>query len=113
MVRVGDGNLKIFLALQSENLATQLFLKFFFFLMYWFVKSGHLRTMWTIFEVSFCLGLPIVQILTIVQIRSDQISRSVVSDSLRPHESQHARPPCPSPTPRVQPSPLRGTWEFP
>ena len=34
-------------------------------------------------------------------IRSDQISRSVVSDSLRPHESQHARPPCSSPTPRV------------
>ena len=32
-------------------------------------------------------------------IRSDQISRSVVSNSLRPHESQHARPPCPSPTP--------------
>ena len=30
-----------------------------------------------------------------------QFSRSVVSDSLRPHESQHARPPCPSPTPRV------------
>ena len=29
---------------------------------------------------------------------SDQISRSVVSDSLQPHESQHARPPCPSPT---------------
>ena len=26
---------------------------------------------------------------------------SVVSDSLRPHESQHARPPCPSPTPGV------------
>ena len=34
-------------------------------------------------------------------IRSDQISRSVVSNSLRPHESQHARPPCPSPTPGV------------
>ncbi|ELR45590.1 S-acyl fatty acid synthase thioesterase, medium chain, partial [Bos mutus] len=31
----------------------------------------------------------------------DQISRSVVSNSLRPHESQHARPPCPSPTPGV------------
>ena len=30
-----------------------------------------------------------------------QFSCSVVSDSLRPHESQHARPPCPSPTPRV------------
>ena len=37
----------------------------------------------------------------LISIRSDQISRSVVSDSLRPHESQHARPPCPSPTPRV------------
>ena len=35
------------------------------------------------------------------QIRSDQISHSVVSESLRPHESQHARPPCPSPTPGV------------
>ena len=31
--------------------------------------------------------------------RSDQISHSVMSDSLRPHELQHARPPCPSPTP--------------
>ena len=30
---------------------------------------------------------------------SVQFSCSVVSDSLRPHESQHARPPCPSPTP--------------
>ena len=35
------------------------------------------------------------------QIRSDQTSHSVMSDSLRPHESQHARPPCPSPTPGV------------
>ena len=34
---------------------------------------------------------------------SDQISCSVVSDSLRLHESQHARPPCPSPTPGVHP----------
>ena len=32
---------------------------------------------------------------------SVQFSRSVVSDSLRPQESQHATPPCPSPTPRV------------
>ena len=28
-----------------------------------------------------------------------QFSHSVMSDSLRPHETQHARPPCPSPTP--------------
>ena len=32
---------------------------------------------------------------------SVQFSRSVVSESLRPHELQHARPPCPSPTPGV------------
>ena len=32
---------------------------------------------------------------------SVQFSHSVVSDSLQPHESQHARPPCPSPTPKV------------
>ena len=30
-----------------------------------------------------------------------QFSRSVMSDSLRPHESQHARPLCPSPAPRA------------
>jgi len=34
-------------------------------------------------------------------IRSGQISRSVVSESLRPHELQHARLPCPTPTPGV------------
>ena len=34
-------------------------------------------------------------------ISSVQFSRSVMSDSLRPHESQHARPPCPSPSPGV------------
>ena len=32
---------------------------------------------------------------------SVQFSHSVMSNSLRPHEPQHARPPCPSPTPRV------------
>ena len=32
---------------------------------------------------------------------SVQFSHPVVSSSLRPHESQHARPPCPSPSPRV------------
>ena len=36
---------------------------------------------------------------------SVQYSRSVMSDSLWPHEWQHSRPPCPSPTPRVHPNP--------
>ena len=34
-----------------------------------------------------------------------QFSCSVVSNSLQPHELQHARPPCPSPTPGVRPNP--------
>ena len=42
-----------------------------------------------------------VYICVYIYISSVQFSRSVVSDSLQPHESQHARPPCPSPTPRV------------
>ena len=38
---------------------------------------------------------------SVLQFSSVQFSCSVVSDSLRPYELQHARPPCPSPTPRV------------
>ena len=38
-----------------------------------------------------------------IQFSSVQFIHSVMSDSLRPHESQHARPPCPSPTPGVHP----------
>ena len=50
----------------------------------------------------------------IYKFSSVQFSHSVVSNSLRPHEPQHTRPPCPSPTPRVQPNscPLSG-WCHP
>ena len=41
---------------------------------------------------------------------SVQLSHSVVSDSLWPHELQHARPPCPSPTPGVYPNPSPLSW---
>ena len=37
---------------------------------------------------------------------SVQFSCSVMSNSLQPHGPQHARPPCPSPTPRVHPNPF-------
>ena len=40
----------------------------------------------------------------ILLVKMYQFSCSVISDSLRPHESQHARPPCPSPTPGVYPN---------
>ena len=41
---------------------------------------------------------------------SVQFSRSVVSDCLWPHESQHARPPCPSPTPGVHSDSRSSSW---
>ena len=48
------------------------------------------------------------------QFSSVQFSRSVVSDSLRPHESQHARPLCPSPIPGVHSdSRLSSQWCHP
>ena len=46
------------------------------------------------------LGTDLPSFLNSVQFRC-----SVVSDSLRLHELQHARPPCPSPTPGVHPTP--------
>ena len=39
-----------------------------------------------------------------MKISSVQFSCSVVSDSLRPHEPQHVKPPCPSPTPGIYPN---------
>ena len=65
------------------------------------------------------------QYLTNPNISSAHFSRSVVSDSLWPHELQDAKPPCPSPTPRacsnscplvsdaIQPSHLMLTPSFP
>ena len=41
---------------------------------------------------------------------SVQFSHSVLSDSLQAHEPQHARPPCPSPTPGVHPNPFPSSW---
>ena len=47
------------------------------------------------------LGRKAMTNLSSVQFSSVQFSHPVMSDSLRPHELQHARPPCPSPTPGV------------
>ena len=43
-------------------------------------------------------------------VSSVHFSLSVVSDSLWPHESQHARPPCLSPTPGVYPNSCPSSW---
>ena len=53
-------------------------------------------------EPIFAWNVPLVSLIFLKRsLNSVQFSLSVVSNSLRPHESQHARPPCPSPTPRV------------
>ena len=46
----------------------------------------------------------------VIIILSVQFSRSVVSDSLQPHELQDARPSCPSPTPRVHSDSCPSSW---
>ena len=47
------------------------------------------------------LNIQKIKIMTSGPINSVQFSHSVLSDSLRPYETQHARPPCLSPTPGV------------
>ena len=76
---------------------------------------------WTSFSIYF--NLILFQISTVYIIKSYthththththisvQFSCSVMSDSLRPHESQHARPPCPSPTPGVHSNSCPSSW---
>ena len=55
-------------------------------------------------DSTFSFSLPLGLFLTYT-LSSVQFSCSVVSDSLRPHEPQHTRPPCPSATPGVHPNP--------
>ena len=52
------------------------------------------------YEIKRCLLLERKVVTNLVQ-----FSRSVLSNSLQPHESQHARPPYPSPAPGVYPNP--------
>ena len=54
--------------------------------------------------------LPCLSTRKCTTISSVQFSRSVVSDSLRPHDSQHARPLCPSPTPGVYSNSCPLSW---
>ena len=50
---------------------------------------------------SFAIKHRVLSLLSGLPLLSVQFSHSVVSDSFRPHELQHARPPCPSPSPGV------------
>ena len=54
-------------------------------------------------HAGICRHMHITHIYTFRSDQISQISRLVLSDSLQPHEPQHARPPCPSPTPGDHP----------
>ena len=64
---------------------------------------GACSSLWSSLSLFFNHLLHLLDSYSFIQFSSVQFSRSVVSDSLRPHESQHTRPPCPSPTPGVHP----------
>ena len=83
----------------KEKSPRHLLIKAMFFKQSWyllFLKNNFI----IIYHLSQTARLWGKQVLT----SSVQFSRSVVSDSLRPHESQHARLPCPSPTSGVHPN---------
>ena len=56
-------------------------------------------------KVGLKVNIQKTKIMASGPISSVQFSHSVVSESLRPHEPRHARPPCPSPTPGVYTNP--------
>ena len=61
-----------------------------------------LQIPWNHHRLSLIVMYNIFRLLRVnEEMISVQFSHSVISDSLRPHESQHTRPPCPSPTPGV------------
>ena len=64
-------------------------------------EKEQIRTFRSITKTKKPWKWKLIWLISKFQFSSVQFSRSVVSDSLRPHESQHARPPCPSPTPGV------------
>ena len=53
------------------------------------------------YKTSKCLQISKTLLKKVIKIQFS----SLMSDSLQPHESQHVRPPCPSPTPGVYPNP--------
>ena len=58
----------------------------------------HEKFLFDVFDLCICFLVSLVW-------SSIQFTSSVMSDSLWPHEPQHASPLCPSPTPRVHPTP--------
>ena len=66
--------------------------------------KGAKKKMWTLYQRRY-KEWKISRKRYLISLSSVQFSHSVMSDSLQPHDLQHARPPCPSPTPGVHPNP--------
>ena len=79
----------VFTYFSARNLSTNYFVSTVYIIIHFHFCCSN-----TIFLFSLTFLLPWLHF-------QFEFSRSVVSDSLWPHELQHARPPCPSPTPRV------------
>ena len=65
------------------------------------LNSGLLHCRWILYHLSPMITFQVPPMALFSPFRSVQFSLSVVSNSLWPHGLQHARPPCPSPTPGV------------
>ena len=76
-------------------------------------KWGRMEIYWSKISLYYWNLILILTRLNSVQLLSSvPFSHSVVFNSLQPHEPQYARPPCPSPTPRVRPNPCRLSWWY-
>ena len=67
---------------------------------------GHIKFWWSVLYCKTNLKRLLLKCI----ISSVQFSHSVVSNTLQPHGLQHARPPCPSPTPRVYTNSCPLSW---
>ena len=63
-------------------------------------------------SLPYATTILFLSLLLVIDNCSVQFSGSVVSDSLQPHELQHARPPCPSSTPRVHSNSCPSSYWF-
>ena len=71
-------------------------------------KQGEEETLYRSWKYKF---FKISRIIPLNYIIGESVSSVIQScPTLRPHESQHARPPCPSPTPGVYPNPCPSSW---
>ena len=72
------------------------------------VDDGYRGRCWALFwglkhTASFHFRTFLTNVFLISSVQFSSVSQSCLTDTLTPHESQHARPPCPSPTPGVHP----------